>query len=127
MYKRQPDYVRRIVATIGAADELRDHLDTLYIVDQGTRSVEAEPGWAGAAGRLGGQLRVIPQANLGGSGGFSRGMYETLAAGKSTFHMVLDDDVSVEPESILRAVRFGTYARRPTIVGAHMFLSLIHI
>jgi len=117
----KPDYVRRIVATIGGADELREHLDTLYIVDQGSRAVVDEPGWDEAAATLSEQLRVITQANLGGSGGFSRGMYESLAAGKSTFHMVLDDDVSVEPESILRAVRFGSYARRPTIVGAHMF------
>lgn len=48
-------------------------------------------------------------------------MYETLTAGLSTFHMVLDDDVSIEPESIVRAVRFASFARRPTIVGAHMF------
>lgn len=117
----KPGYVQRIVATVAAAADLREHLDTLYIVDQGTQSPQDEPGWAAAAEAMGDQLRVIAQANLGGSGGFSRGMYETLAAGRSTFHMVLDDDVSVEPESIVRAVRFASFARRPTIVGAHMF------
>ncbi len=117
----KPDYVCRIVSTIGGDPELRRHLDSLYIVDQGTQAVEDHPLWADAAASLGDALRVIKQANLGGSGGFSRGMYETLAAGRSAFHMVLDDDVSVEPESIMRAVRFGSYARRPTIVGAHMF------
>ncbi len=115
------DYVCRIVSTIGGDAELLEHLDTLYIVDQGSQPVDEHPGWRAAAEPMGDSLRLIKQANLGGSGGFSRGMYETLAAGRSAFHMVLDDDVSVEPESIMRAVRFGSLARRPTIVGAHMF------
>ncbi|MBK6300753.1 MAG: glycosyltransferase [Actinomycetales bacterium] len=117
----KPEYVRKIVAAIAGAHEVRQHLDKLYIVDQGTQAVQEQPGWDAAAEPLGTQLRVITQANLGGSGGFSRGMYETLTAGLSTFHMVLDDDVSIEPESIVRAVRFASFARRPTIVGAHMF------
>lgn len=117
----KPEYVRKIVTAIAGSHEVREHLDTLYIVDQGTQPVQGHPGWDAAAAPLGTQLRVITQANLGGSGGFSRGMYETLAAGSSTFHMVLDDDVSIEPESIVRALRFASFARRPTIVGAHMF------
>jgi galactofuranosylgalactofuranosylrhamnosyl-N-acetylglucosaminyl-diphospho-decaprenol beta-1,5/1,6-galactofuranosyltransferase len=115
------DYVDRLVRTIAAEPELRKHLDTLWIVDQGSDSVTGGATWAQSAAALGDQLQVVPQANLGGSGGFSRGMVETLRAGRSTFHMVLDDDVRIEPESILRAVRFGSFTTRATIVGAHMF------
>lgn len=117
----KPEYVRRIVETVAGDAELRDHLDRLWIVDQGGRAVTESPGWDSAAAALGEQLTVISQRNLGGSGGFSRGMYETLAEGRSTFHMVLDDDVTIEPEGILRALRFGALCRRATIVGAHMF------
>jgi galactofuranosylgalactofuranosylrhamnosyl-N-acetylglucosaminyl-diphospho-decaprenol beta-1,5/1,6-galactofuranosyltransferase len=35
--------------------------------------------------------------------------------------LFLDDDIVAEPESILRAVTFGDLARRPSIVGGHMF------
>ena len=35
--------------------------------------------------------------------------------------MMMDDDVICEPEGIIRAVTFGDLARRPTIVGGHMF------
>ena len=35
--------------------------------------------------------------------------------------LLLDDDVIVEPESILRMVTFANYCKEPTIVGAHMF------
>ena len=35
--------------------------------------------------------------------------------------MMMDDDVVCEPEGIIRAVTFGDLAKRPTIVGGHMF------
>ena len=48
-------------------------------------------------------------------------MSETLDAGESDFVILLDDDVTVEPESIARAVRFARHSTRPLIVGGHMF------
>ena len=44
-----------------------------------------------------------------------------LKAGRSTYVMMLDDDVECETEGIVRAVTFGDLCRRPTIVGGHMF------
>ena len=64
---------------------------------------------------------MIGQPNLGGSGGFSRAMDETVRAGASDYVLLLDDDIVLEPEGILRAVTFADLARRPTIVGGHMF------
>ncbi len=115
------EYVDRLVAEVAGQPELRAHLDTLWIVDQGTIPVETGEHWTASAGSLGDQLVVVKQENLGGSGGFSRGMLETLRAEESTFHLVLDDDVRLEPEGILRAVRFGSFTTRATVVGAHMF------
>ena len=69
---------------------------------------------------LDGKFRIINQGNLGGSGGFSRGMFEAVNNG-SDYVLLLDDDVIVEPESILRMVTFANYCKNPTIVGAHMF------
>ncbi|HWM99358.1 MAG TPA: glycosyltransferase family 2 protein, partial [Streptosporangiaceae bacterium] len=66
-------------------------------------------------------MQIIEQGNLGGSGGFSRAMYETQRSGKSDYLLLLDDDIRLEPEGILRAVTFAGLARRPTIVGGHMF------
>ena len=34
---------------------------------------------------------------------------------------MMDDDVVCEPEGIIRAITFGDLAKRPTIVGGHMF------
>ena len=115
------DYCKNLLAHVAASADLRKVLDVIYIVDQGSKPVESEPGWDEVAADLGDQLRVIKQANLGGSGGFARGMYETTTAGVSTYHMMLDDDVNIESEAIVRALTFATYCRKPTLVGGHMF------
>ncbi|NYI72705.1 galactofuranosylgalactofuranosylrhamnosyl-N-acetylglucosaminyl-diphospho-decaprenol beta-1,5/1,6-galactofuranosyltransferase [Naumannella cuiyingiana] len=117
----KPDYAVRTLGTLAAEKDLRREIDKVYVVDQGTKLVSDEPGFAEVAADLGDQLGLIRQDNIGGSGGFSRGMAETIKAGTSDFVMLLDDDVQVEPEGIFRALQFARYARTPTIVGGHMF------
>ena len=49
------------------------------------------------------QVHVIPNKNVGGSGGFARGMMEAIASDTGVTHVLLmDDDVSVSTESIKR-------------------------
>ncbi len=117
----RPDDVVTLLAQLGSDDDLLSILDRVTVVDQGTKHPEDADGFADAEKALGGRLRMIRQANLGGSGGFSRGMSETLDEGVSTYHLISDDDVRTEPEGILRAVTFADLARRQTIVGGHMF------
>ncbi|MBN0040981.1 glycosyltransferase [Cellulosimicrobium cellulans] len=116
----KPDYCVRTLGALGADDDVLAVLDRVVVVDQGTQKVAAESGFADAQDGLQGRLHIVDQPNLGGSGGFSRGMIEAMAAG-STHVMLLDDDVAIEPESIFRAVRFADACSRPTIVGGHMF------
>ena len=107
--------------TLGASAEVLDLIDTVYVIDQGTRHVADHPDFPDSAKRLGDKLRIIDQGNIGGSGGFSRSMDETVRAGDSDYLLILDDDITLEPESILRAAAFADLARKPTIVGGHMF------
>lgn len=108
-----------------AADAgVRAALGRIVVVDQGTHRVSDEAGFTEVAEELGEQLCVIEQDNLGGSGGFSRGMAQALDDG-ADFALLLDDDVLVEPESILRAIAFAEFSTVPTIVGGHM-LDLNH-
>ena len=99
---------------------LRKRLDTIYCTDQGSTLVRDEPGFQETAADLGPQLTYLRQTNMGGSAGFSRGMYETLKAGSSSYTLLLDDDAISEPEAILRAMQFADYAKQPTIVGGGM-------
>lgn len=105
---------------LGASPQALEHVSEVLIVDQGTKKVQDEPDFEEVAASLAGKLRIINQSNLGGSGGFSRGMYEAVSTG-ADYVLLLDDDVALEPASIPRLLTFGDYALSPTIVGGHMF------
>lgn len=119
-FNRAPYCLNQLKA-IAADANVRGRLDTIYCTDQGTDLVRDEPGFAAVAKDLGSQLTYVRQRNMGGSGGFARGMYETVKASKSDYTLLLDDDAISEPESIMRAVQFADYCTRPTIVGGGMF------
>ncbi|REE96549.1 glycosyltransferase [Thermomonospora umbrina] len=119
-YNRPSFCVDQLIALSEAPDVL-EIVDEILVVDQGSQRIEHHENFPRAAAALGDRLRVIDQANLGGSGGFARAMDETVRAGRSDYVLLLDDDVVTETEGILRAVTFGDYARTPTIVGGHMF------
>jgi galactofuranosylgalactofuranosylrhamnosyl-N-acetylglucosaminyl-diphospho-decaprenol beta-1,5/1,6-galactofuranosyltransferase len=117
----RPDFCVDQLVALGNEPDVLDVLDEIYVIDQGTQKVKDDERYADAAAKLGPKLRLIEQGNLGGSGGFSRAMDETVAKGDADYVLVLDDDVVVEPEGILRAVAFGDLAKAPTIVGGQMF------
>lgn len=69
-------------------------------------------------------LSIVENRNLGGSGGFTRGMVEALK-GDYTHVLLMDDDISFEVESILRVISFLSLEReedKPCIFGGHMLL-----
>lgn len=116
----RPSYCHNQLKAIAENKALRARLDTIYCTDQGTDLVKNQPGFNETSANLGNQLTYIQQANLGGSGGFSRGMFETLKAGKSSYTMLLDDDAISETECILRALQFADYTIKPAIIGGGM-------
>ena len=109
-----------MLGQLGASDTLPEVLKEVVVADQGSKKVVDDSRFPAARESLGESLRIIDQPNLGGSGGFSRGMYEALEGG-ADYVLLLDDDVRVEPEGIVRAVTFADLSRVPTIVGGHMF------
>ena len=66
-----------------------------------------------------GYLHVYPNRNLGGAGGFARGLLEAEAAGFSHC-LFMDDDASFHMENILRAYMFLALARnaRTALAGS---------
>ena len=115
------DFCTDQLVALGKTPEVLELVDEIFVVDQGTQKVVDHPQYADAKAVLGDKLRVIEQGNLGGSGGFSRAMMETVERGLSDYCLLLDDDVVSEPDGILRAVAFADLAKKPTIVGGHMF------
>ena len=115
------DFCAKLLRQLGEADQLDAVLDEVVVMEQGKDKVVDSEFFPEAQEALGDRLRIIEQGNIGGSGGFARAQYEGLRAGRSTYVMMLDDDVECETESVLRAVTFGDLCRRPTLVGGHMF------
>lgn len=95
-------------------------LDAVFVVDQGTDLVSDRPLFAEVRKLLGDKLVYVRQPNLGGAGGFTRGMYEISGLNDHANVILMDDDILCEPESILRMNAFANVTTRPTLVGAQM-------
>jgi galactofuranosylgalactofuranosylrhamnosyl-N-acetylglucosaminyl-diphospho-decaprenol beta-1,5/1,6-galactofuranosyltransferase len=121
-FNRVEDCVNSLLA-LSQDPAVLDVISKVYVADQGTKKISGHPRFAEAAALLDGRLEVFEQDNLGGSGGFTRALYESIehtAPGTVDQIMLLDDDIVLEPDSILRANAFARAAAKPVIVGGHM-------
>lgn len=102
-------------------DPLVDEVIGAVIVpDQGARKARDHPDFPAAAQRLGARLSIHDQPNLGGSGGYSRVMYEALKNTDCQQILFMDDDIRIEPDSILRVLAMSRFAKTPMLVGGQM-------
>jgi galactofuranosylgalactofuranosylrhamnosyl-N-acetylglucosaminyl-diphospho-decaprenol beta-1,5/1,6-galactofuranosyltransferase len=111
------------VTALGALAEdpaVLDVIAKVFVVDQGSVKVADHQRFGEVATSLADRLVVIDQENLGGSGGFTRGMLEALRTTGIEHVMLMDDDVRVEPDSVLRAHAFAAASSASVIVGAQM-------
>jgi galactofuranosylgalactofuranosylrhamnosyl-N-acetylglucosaminyl-diphospho-decaprenol beta-1,5/1,6-galactofuranosyltransferase len=123
---RADDCLGNLQALAGDLSSL-ETLDAIYVADQGTDRVDSREGFAQVAKDLGDKLHYIVQPNLGGAGGFTRGLYE-VAGHTETEHanvLFMDDDVLLEPDLVIRMTAFSNRAANPIIVGGQM-LNLLH-
>ncbi|CAH0124515.1 MULTISPECIES: glycosyltransferase [Nocardiaceae] len=118
-FNRPTDAVKALVA-LGSDPLVLDVIQAVIMPDQGTRKAKDEPGFDEAAAALGGRLAIHDQANLGGSGGYSRIMFEALNNTACQHILFMDDDIEIEPDSILRALAMSRFAKVPTLVGGQM-------
>ncbi|MEZ0363520.1 glycosyltransferase [Mycobacterium sp. pUA109] len=118
-FNRPDDCVNALAAL--TSDPLVDEVIGAVIVpDQGTKKVRDHPDFAAAAAALGTRLAIHDQPNLGGSGGYSRVMYEALKNTDCEQILFMDDDIRIEPDSILRALALNRFAKEPILVGGQM-------
>jgi hypothetical protein len=68
-------------------------------------------------------ITCIPNRNLGGSGGFARGLLAITDREEATHALFMDDDASCEAEGILRAFALLRYASSPRLAIAGALLS----
>ena len=107
------EYVKRNVAALTST--LPKDTFGVFVVDNGnTLSPEDVRG-----------ARLFPSQNLGGSGGFTRGILEVTESGEFTHILLTDDDISFDSEIFLRTAAVLRYLTQPdhVIIGASMLFS----
>ena len=118
-FNRPADAVSALAAL--TSDPLVDAaIGAVIVSDQGTSKAKDHPGFADAAAPLGDRLSIHNQPNLGGSGGYSRVMMEALRTTDCAQILFMDDDIRIEPDSILRALALSRFAKSPTLIGGQM-------
>jgi len=119
------DAVLRQLGVLAAAAREGGALDgvlgRVILVDQGPMPVTESAELAVVLESLGERLTLIRQRNLGGSGGFARGLYEGLKDSRISHVALLDHDAVAQPEGLAYAWAFAQAARWPALVGGHMF------
>lgn len=109
-YRREADCLAQITRLLDPA--LVDTVGRVVVIDQGD-SLRA----ADTAGVLGDERVVlIEQPNLGGSGGYGRGMRESLRWPDDPVFLV-DDDAEIAGESLRRLHALSMQTTEPTIIG----------
>lgn len=112
------------VAALASDPVVLAAIDAVYVVDQGTDLVQDRPLFQQTLPVFGDKLRYIRQPNLGGAGGFTRGLYEVSGANEHADVILMDDDILCEPETVLRLNAFANLTVEPTLVGAQMLFLL---
>lgn len=120
-FNKVPFIQRNLRALAAHIDDL-PAIRNIHVVDQGNDSVRAaindDPSLA--ALQRSGQLGIFEQENLGGAGGFTRGIMESLASDRASHVLLLDDDIVLEPRILQRLVALLAHAYDNPIVGGHM-------
>ncbi|QGH70074.1 glycosyltransferase [Pseudactinotalea sp. HY158] len=90
----------------------------VLVVDQGSTLATYEPFIE--LRRREAKIELIDQPNLGGSGGYARGMLESLTSPEHAVYLS-DDDAQISEESLALMLAHQGQADRPTIVGTAMY------
>lgn len=119
---KKEDFITRNMASLkreilDADDDMKEHF-YIHVVDNGrTLDAEAMSSW---------HLTVHPNKNTGGSGGYARGMIEAMEQDPPATHVLLmDDDVTIQPESIRRTYQLLSFLRdeyRDSFISGAMLL-----
>ena len=115
-FRREAE-VTRTVARFNefiADSDLKDHIQ-LIVTDNG-QSVEIDET---------AHVALVPNENLGGAGGFSRGLIEARDRGASHC-LFMDDDASIHMGSLTRTWMFLAYARDPATAVAGAMINAAH-
>ncbi len=104
-FNRQ-DYVKptvsKVLHLVESLDSLRNNMRILVVDNARNIKFDSAPN---------DPITVVPNPNLGGAGGFARGIIYLRDEGWSTHVLLMDDDITLEPEALVRTFALFTFAR----------------
>ncbi len=98
-YKREEYAVSNANLLAGISNPL---LSEIILIDNG-RTISSDS--------LDGKIKLVPNINNGGSGGYSKGMTEAVKSPDCTHIILIDDDVRIEPLSIHKMLGFLQFVK----------------
>jgi galactofuranosylgalactofuranosylrhamnosyl-N-acetylglucosaminyl-diphospho-decaprenol beta-1,5/1,6-galactofuranosyltransferase len=117
-YNREP----QLAQTVSGLRKLKQEtpeLVAVIVVNQGEEF--ADPTLCSDLEAVG--ATCIAQPNLGGCGGFNRSMLEAVASQVDpTHHILLDDDIVMDPRVIRRTIQFLSLVNRDVAIGGQMLI-----
>jgi galactofuranosylgalactofuranosylrhamnosyl-N-acetylglucosaminyl-diphospho-decaprenol beta-1,5/1,6-galactofuranosyltransferase len=109
---RKEAYVTNTVNTILQDELLKDQNFSIFIIDNGRTLKEDEFEDQ--------RVKLIFNKNVGGSGGFTRGLIEALQEDIYTHFLFMDDDVELDSESVYRLFSLYRYAKYDFAIAGSM-------
>jgi len=104
-FNRQ-EYVKPTVASVlrleKSVGSLNGKLRVLVVDNARNISFDIEPG---------APLTVVQNPNLGGAGGFARGIIHLRNEGWATHILLMDDDITLEPDALVRTFALFSFAK----------------
>ncbi|NMG05962.1 glycosyltransferase [Brasilonema sp. UFV-L1] len=105
-------YIKNTVKTILQDDFLQDRKFKVFVVDNGRTLKPDEFGDS--------RVQLISNRNVGGAGGFTRGLIQALQEGVYTHFLFMDDDIELESESLYRLFPLYEYANQDFAISGSM-------
>ncbi|MUH01599.1 glycosyltransferase [Scytonema sp. UIC 10036] len=105
-------YVKKTVNTILQDSFLKDKNFKVFVVDNGKTLSEREFEDC--------RVKLISNRNVGGSGGFTKGLIEAMQEGIYTHFLFMDDDIELDSEAIYRLFALYEYAKQEFAIAGSM-------
>lgn len=118
-YKKET-FIKNTLAAIFQDKLLETKNFKLFVVDNGKTLDQADFNKQ--------KLKLVPNINAGGSGGFTRGLVESLEENVYSHFLLMDDDIELESGCIYRLISLYEYAKTDfAVAGALLDLQNKHM
>jgi galactofuranosylgalactofuranosylrhamnosyl-N-acetylglucosaminyl-diphospho-decaprenol beta-1,5/1,6-galactofuranosyltransferase len=109
---KKEEYIKKTVDAIFKDELLQSKQLKVFIVDNAKTLEQKEFPEE--------NVELIPNRNVGGSGGFTRGLMQALQEDSYSHFLFMDDDIELESESIYRLFPLYEYAKEDFAVSGSM-------